>query len=89
MPQRIVIDPVSRIEGHAKITIYLDDAGAVTDVTPCAATMAWAVASLKKWPRGGSAVSRFDPSTNWSPSWWRICAWPGQRLSGTGLKPWP
>lgn len=29
MPQRILIDPVSRIEGHAKITIYLDDAGQV------------------------------------------------------------
>lgn len=31
MTQRIVIDPVSRIEGHAKITIYLDDAGQVSD----------------------------------------------------------
>ncbi len=31
MSQRIVIDPVSRIEGHAKITIHLDDAGEVTD----------------------------------------------------------
>jgi NAD-reducing hydrogenase large subunit len=31
MGQRILIDPVTRIEGHAKITIYLDDAGAVTD----------------------------------------------------------
>jgi NAD-reducing hydrogenase large subunit len=31
MPQRIVIDPVTRIEGHAKITIHLDDAGQVTD----------------------------------------------------------
>src|SRR5271165_6028168 len=31
MAQRIIIDPVTRIEGHAKITIYLDDAGAVTD----------------------------------------------------------
>src|SRR5512136_2869856 len=31
MAQRIVIDPVTRIEGHAKITIYLDDAGQVTD----------------------------------------------------------
>src|SRR4051812_23361415 len=31
MTQRITIDPVSRIEGHAKITIYLDDAGQVTD----------------------------------------------------------
>ena len=31
MAQRIVIDPVSRIEGHAKITIHLDDAGQVTD----------------------------------------------------------
>ncbi len=31
MPQRIVIDPVTRIEGHAKISIFLDDAGAVTD----------------------------------------------------------
>lgn len=31
MPQRIMIDPVSRIEGHAKISIYMDDAGQVTD----------------------------------------------------------
>jgi NAD-reducing hydrogenase large subunit len=31
MSERIVIDPVTRIEGHAKITIQLDDAGAVKD----------------------------------------------------------
>jgi NAD-reducing hydrogenase large subunit len=31
MTKRIVIDPVTRIEGHAKITIYLDDADQVTD----------------------------------------------------------
>jgi NAD-reducing hydrogenase large subunit len=31
MAQRIVIDPVSRIEGHAKITIHLDDNGQVSD----------------------------------------------------------
>ncbi len=31
MPKRIVIDPVSRIEGHAKISIFLDDAGKVSD----------------------------------------------------------
>jgi NAD-reducing hydrogenase large subunit len=31
MSQRLVIDPVSRIEGHAKITIELDGAGQVTD----------------------------------------------------------
>ncbi|MBK9517746.1 MAG: Ni/Fe hydrogenase subunit alpha [Anaeromyxobacter sp.] len=31
MSQRIVIDPVSRIEGHAKITIHLDGNGEVTD----------------------------------------------------------
>lgn len=31
MSQRIVIDPVSRIEGHAKISIFLDGNGAVTD----------------------------------------------------------
>jgi len=31
MAQRIVIDPVTRIEGHAKITIHLDNAGQVTD----------------------------------------------------------
>ncbi|BDG05768.1 Ni/Fe hydrogenase subunit alpha [Anaeromyxobacter oryzae] len=30
MSERIVIDPVTRIEGHAKITIQLDDAGEVT-----------------------------------------------------------
>lgn len=29
--KRITIDPVTRIEGHAKITIQLDDTGAVTD----------------------------------------------------------
>jgi NAD-reducing hydrogenase large subunit len=31
MSQRIVIDPVTRIEGHAKITIELGDDGAVSD----------------------------------------------------------
>jgi NAD-reducing hydrogenase large subunit len=31
MSQRIVIDPVTRIEGHAKISIYMDDAGNVSD----------------------------------------------------------
>jgi NAD-reducing hydrogenase large subunit len=31
MAQRIVIDPVTRIEGHAKISIFLDDAGNVAD----------------------------------------------------------
>jgi NAD-reducing hydrogenase large subunit len=31
MADRIVIDPVTRIEGHAKITIHLDDAGQVAD----------------------------------------------------------
>ena len=29
--RKLVIDPVTRIEGHAKIDIYLDDAGHVTD----------------------------------------------------------
>ncbi len=29
--QRIVIDPVTRIEGHAKITVHLDEEGAVAD----------------------------------------------------------
>ncbi|MGE3270230.1 MAG: Ni/Fe hydrogenase subunit alpha [Chloroflexota bacterium] len=31
MARQITIDPVTRIEGHAKITIHLDDAGAVQD----------------------------------------------------------
>lgn len=31
MTQQIMIDPVTRIEGHAKITIQLDDAGKVQD----------------------------------------------------------
>ena len=31
MSKRIVIDPVTRIEGHAKISIYLDDGGNVSD----------------------------------------------------------
>ncbi len=29
--KKVIIDPVTRIEGHAKITIYLDDAGQVSD----------------------------------------------------------
>ena len=31
MTSQIVIDPVTRIEGHSKITIHLDDRGEVTD----------------------------------------------------------
>jgi NAD-reducing hydrogenase large subunit len=31
MSQRILIDPVTRIEGHAKITVHLDDVGQVSD----------------------------------------------------------
>jgi NAD-reducing hydrogenase large subunit len=31
MTKTIVIDPVTRIEGHAKISIFLDDAGEVSD----------------------------------------------------------
>lgn len=31
MTRRIVIDPVTRIEGHAKISIFLDDSGTVAD----------------------------------------------------------
>jgi NAD-reducing hydrogenase large subunit len=31
MSKTVVIDPVTRIEGHAKISIYLDDAGNVSD----------------------------------------------------------
>lgn len=31
MSKRIIIDPVTRIEGHAKISIYLDDDGQVSD----------------------------------------------------------
>ncbi len=31
MTTRILIDPVSRIEGHAKISIFLNDRGAIED----------------------------------------------------------
>lgn len=31
MPRQIVIDPLTRIEGHAKITIHLDEQGEVAD----------------------------------------------------------
>jgi NAD-reducing hydrogenase large subunit len=31
MSKRIIIDPVTRIEGHGKISIHLDDTGHVTD----------------------------------------------------------
>src|SRR5581483_560278 len=32
-PAEIVIDPVTRIEGHARITLQLDEAGDVADAT--------------------------------------------------------
>src|SRR5690242_8108266 len=31
MSKRIVIDPITRIEGHAKVSLFLDDAGNVED----------------------------------------------------------
>lgn len=31
MPRQIVIDPITRIEGHARITLHLDDSGTVRD----------------------------------------------------------
>ncbi|MBE7383597.1 MAG: Ni/Fe hydrogenase subunit alpha [Leptolyngbya sp. SIO1E4] len=31
MSKTVVIDPITRIEGHAKISVYLDDAGEVSD----------------------------------------------------------
>src|SRR5438876_1641723 len=31
MSREIIIDPITRIEGHAKITLTLDDAGQVAD----------------------------------------------------------
>ena len=31
MPRTVIIDPVTRIEGHAKITIHLNDHEQVTD----------------------------------------------------------
>ena len=31
MSKRIVIDPVTRIEGHAKISIFMDESGQVSD----------------------------------------------------------
>ncbi len=31
MPKRIIIDPVTRIEGHAKISLFLDEEGNVAD----------------------------------------------------------
>ncbi|MCB0636366.1 MAG: Ni/Fe hydrogenase subunit alpha [Lewinella sp.] len=31
MSKKIVIDPVTRVEGHGKVTIHLDDAGRVTE----------------------------------------------------------
>ena len=31
MSKKIVIQPVTRLEGHAKVTIHLDDAGNVSD----------------------------------------------------------
>ena len=33
MPRTIVIDPVTRLEGHGKITLQLDEAGIVQDAT--------------------------------------------------------
>ena len=34
MGQKIVIEPVTRIEGHAKVTVHLDDQGEVAVRAP-------------------------------------------------------
>lgn len=31
MGRKLIIDPVTRIEGHGKVTVHLDDAGKVAD----------------------------------------------------------
>ena len=31
MSKKIVIEPVTRVEGHGKVTVHLDDKGAVND----------------------------------------------------------
>ena len=31
MTRKITIDPITRLEGHGKISIFLDDTGAVED----------------------------------------------------------
>ena len=31
MSQRIVIDPITRIEGHLRVEVVVDDSGVVTD----------------------------------------------------------
>jgi NAD-reducing hydrogenase large subunit len=57
MSRRIVIDPVTRIEGHAKISVHLDDAGRVADArfhvvefrgfeTMCVGRPLWEMAGL-------------------------------------------
>ena len=48
----IVIDPVTRIEGHAKITIHLDDDGQVTD-TPFHVTQ---LRGFEKFCRGPAVL---------------------------------
>ena len=49
MSQTITIDPVTRLEGHGKITIHLNNAGEVND----AQFHVTQVAALSASPRGG------------------------------------
>jgi hypothetical protein len=46
MSKRIIIDPVTRIEGHAKISIFMDEAGHVSDAE-------FHVAALKNSAKAG------------------------------------
>ena len=63
MTKRIIIDPVTRIEGHAKITIYLDDADQVTD----------ARFHVDRIPRLRAVSARAGRSGRWPASRARIC----------------
>ena len=49
----IVIDPVTRIEGHSKITIYLDDDGRVPETARVADRLATVP---RTWPRRSSTT---------------------------------
>src|ERR1035437_10343934 len=69
--QRIVIDPVTRIEGHAKISLHLDEQGRVEEayfhVTPLFARPSWS----------GYETDSALHTSYWISEWPRVPVGPG------------
>ena len=88
MAQKITIEPVTRIEGHAKVTIHLDDAGKVDDAKMHVVEFR----GFEKFCRRAALLARCPRSPSASAASARSAiTWPAPRRSTTsvGVKPPP